>query len=136
MTRWEATYLGTRIAVVAASPEAYAVLSEHGLTSWQAGGCAILTEALVQLLGAERYGLVREYSGVVDHIVAKVDGYYLDADGAYTSHEMCEKHETLEGHRVTMKRLSGAVAIEGVFCSSEAVVELVELLEAQGVGRG
>ena len=128
--KWQTTYLGTQIAVVVASDEAYAILNRLKLTSWQAGGCSILTAALVVFADAEPYHLVFS-NDVVDHVVARVADGYIDADGAFTGPGIVAKHKTLEG--VSTRLVRSALFPPGIPCPVAAVDELVDLLALHGV---
>lgn len=122
--RWDLTYLGSQVVAVVSSPEAYGILDEHELTSWQSGGCWILASALSSVLNGEMYALVRP-DGVVDHVVVKHDGAYFDADGAFTARGVVEKHEYLEGRAVRLRRFRGEDS--GMVCPPVAVRSLMEL---------
>jgi hypothetical protein len=135
--RWELTYLGTQVAVATASSDAYTILDEYQLTSWQSGGCAILAAALERLLGAQPYALVRK-DGVVDHVVSRHDLAYIDADGAFTAAGIVAKHEELEGHAVRLVRVDKLPAGESSasdesICPASAVAALSDLLQERGV---
>lgn len=125
--KWELTYLGTQVAVVAASDEAYGILSRHGLETWTSGGCSVLAAALEKAVDGRPYALVRG-DGVVDHIVSRVGDAYIDADGAYSGPGVRSKHEALEGHRVRLVALESAV-IDGISCPIEAVRSMEGLLK-------
>lgn len=130
--RWELTYLGTQIAVATATPEAYGILTRHGLTSWQQGGCSVLAAALARVLRADQCALVRD-DGTVDHVVVWYEGVYLDADGAFTGVGIRAKHKALEGSAVRIVGLGGAT-VAGVLCPISAVTDVAKLLSDFGVG--
>jgi len=136
--RWESAYMGTQVAVVAASQDSYKVLDRHGLTSWQAGGCWILAEALSGLVAGKLHALVRD--GLVDHVLLKVGDAYIDADGAYSGTGIVAKHLELEGFSARLISFSNlsATAVEVMQWliprPPSAVRQMKRLLQRQGIG--
>ena len=133
MERWEATFVGTRVAIAVHTDDAFRILDAHDVgPTWQAGGCAVLAEAMKRLMGAETYAIFVD--GDADHVVSKLGGYYFDADGAYTSFEMKEKHARLEGvpHGFLRKVPEGA-KLPGIQCPAGAVRDLMVLMREYGL---
>ena len=106
---WQDTYLGTQVAIVAASDDAYAVLDEAGWTSFGSGGCAVLAVALTRVVEGELFAItVQEVQGEVDHVCVRVgDDAYIDQDGAYSSRQMLTKHLELEGRAGHLALIQG-----------------------------
>jgi hypothetical protein len=53
------------------------------------GGCLILATALQRVLGGELFAVYRG-DAVMDHVVLKLDGRFLDVDGSHTEEELLD----------------------------------------------
>lgn len=134
--QWEAQYAGSLITRAVGCEEGFALLSRYGLQTWTSGGCAVLAAALVEVLGAQPWTIVRLGRALAEqrteHVVAKLKGAYLDADGAYTGHGMLAKLEASDG--VQGRLVHGLIlARSDIVCPPAAVMETAALLDRAGV---
>ena len=98
--------LGQRVKAWAETDEAYRLLdadpATSGSTSWLAGGCAVLAEALQRVEPKLALVGVFDGHGALQHVLVKAPGdLYLDADGAST-------RAALERRWATRERVPGA----------------------------
>lgn len=91
--------IGSALKRALATPEAYAILdaSAAGPCTFLAGGCAILADALAQILGGEIVAVYRADTRRIQHYVLRRGEHYLDGDGACLRATLLRRERTLEG---------------------------------------
>jgi len=81
------------------SDDAYALLDdtpELAGSTWQAGGCWALAQALRELIRGSHLCAVVDMGGVQHHVLVRLGEHYLDADGASTEAQLLRRWRTLE----------------------------------------
>lgn len=113
------------------SEEAYALLDRHPEISgstWTAGGCWVLAEALHNMLPKSELVAVMS-AGRPEHILVKWKGSYWDADGGSSEEEVLERWEFEEGvESPYIEPFEESDAWGGLVCPVAAVRETQQLL--------
>ena len=65
-------------------------------STWSAGGCWILADAVQKKFGGELYSVTDKNQ--TQHIVTKIGDKFIDADGVSTKSELLNRMKTAEGH--------------------------------------
>lgn len=113
------------------SSEAYEILGDEG--TWTAGGCWILGEALVRYLEKGELWVVSSSKNDFEHVVLKIDGQFIDGDGAQSEEDLLQKMEELEMVPDPYLQPMENVEPDGdVSCPADKVDRLVALMEAHG----
>ena len=120
------------------SKKAYEILdnSKAPETTWQAGGCWILADALSMLFyGLPIYAVYNSKKGIVEHLFVKVGTMYLDSDGMQSKSEMIKKisEESFQNKDfleiVKFNKLLNTEGIVKDFDASKKLVELLRLIQ-------
>lgn len=117
---------GTLLKRFFSSEQAYVLLDasrETRGTTWQAGGCWALAQALHQSLPGSELVAV-ESEGVQHHVLVQRHGWYFDADGASSQRTLLDRwrrRERLVRPKVVPFRPDAA---EGLVCPADLVNRL------------
>jgi hypothetical protein len=115
-------------------------LLPEGWDTWVAGGCWVLARALHEWIGkgSEIWAIystvgsdVLSPDRIPQHVVVRIDGCYLDGDGASTEKQLLERWEKVEGlidpelKPVKVKELESV----GIQCPVSPVRDLAKALD-------
>lgn len=56
---------------------------DYSLTDWTHGGCLLLATAIASTLPRTSLIAVSTYTIPINHVVAEINGYYIDGDGVF-----------------------------------------------------
>lgn len=77
------------------SPRGYQWLDGLQLDTWASGGCRLLADALKSIIPQSHYCGVFS-NGIIQHVLVKYNGWFLDADGASTEIELLKRWSEVE----------------------------------------
>lgn len=101
--RTEGAALASVVTRFCRSNASFRLLDAHPATegsTWSAGGCRVLAEALAQAFGWTRYGVTsdrRQHGRILEHVVVGRSGKYIDADGLSDVSQLLERWREREG---------------------------------------
>jgi hypothetical protein len=131
----ETLRLGRALRRYLASERAYTLLDASSLrgSTWTAGGCWALAQALHHLLDGSRLVALVDASGVHQHVLVQLGDFYLDADGASTELAVERRWARRERLRLPKIRAFSRVQAErgGIRCPSRLVVTLRDALATE-----
>jgi len=120
--------LGRHVQNVAASNEAFVLLDEEGLDSFQTGGCALLAAAVEKAYGLSQVVIGSDLNDA-EHVVNACEGGFIDSDGWQTKKQLFEKL-AMEAYSPRRFRVRRGLVEHGFVCPEYLVGELARLLRA------
>lgn len=119
---------------ILSSDEAYKILdsSEKDLTSWCAGGCAILAFALNKIYNYPVYVIYNTDTDKVEHFIVKNDkGRFVDCDGEHINMlKDFKKREIVKGGLQIIKYVTG-MDIGDIVIDEKTINTLVKYLKSK-----
>ncbi len=130
------TTFGERLSQWLWAEEQFSIIDKFQC-GWNDGGCNILADALIEYFGgaAERVAIFgssdRGDRGQPQHVLVRVGGEYIDADGSQSARSLLDKMSELEGVENGVIRAYPEYTSDSIPTDKQASSELSQRIRAE-----